>query len=269
MPTLCLLGALTGDVVGSIYEYAINFKEMEFPLFSPRCFSTDDTILTVAVADAILDQQNYGKAILEYARRYPTADFGGRFRGWMNSANPVPYNSLGNGSAMRASPVGWAYNTVEDVLIQAEASASPTHNHPEGIKGAQATALAVLLARSGASKEVIRREISDRFHYDLSRTLDQIRPFYHFNETCPGTVPEAILAFLESNDFEDAIRKAISLGGDADTLAAITGSIAEAAYGVPDWIAAEVQSRIPSELWKVVVLFSQKYASQSRPVLVP
>ena len=179
---------------------------------------------------------------------YPNSGYGGMFRQWMHAENPQPYNSFGNGSAMRVSPVGWAFNTVEEVLREAEASAAVTHNHPEGIKGAQAVALAIFRARSGSTKDEIRAETTQRFGYDLSSTLDEIRPTYQFDETCQKTVPPAIIAFLESLDFEDAIRKAISLGGDADTLAAITGSIAEAFYGgVPQEIVKEVQPRVPEE----------------------
>ncbi len=259
MSDLCLLGALAGDVIGSIYEFE-HFKSMDFPLFSPNSHATDDSFLTLAVADAILKQGSYHDAILSYARKYPSS-YGGNFRVWMNSSVPRPYASLGNGSAMRVSPVGWAFDTEAEVLQEAEKSAAVTHSHPEGIKGAQAVALAIFRARKGASKAEIRLETTQRFGYDLSRSIDEIRPGYGFDETCPGTVPPAITAFLESVDFEDAIRKAVSLGGDADTLAAITGSIAEAFYGgVPAGIQEELPQRIPAQLWEVVLLFSQKYA---------
>jgi ADP-ribosylglycohydrolase len=178
----------------------------------------------------------------------------------MYSEDPQPYNSFGNGSAMRVSAVGWAFNTVEDILKQAEASAAVTHNHPEGIKGAQATALSIFLAQKGVSKKGIKEEVTTRFGYDLSKTIAEIRPTYEFNETCQDTVPQSIIAFMESQDFEDAIRIAISLGGDADTLAAITGSIAEAYYhGIPDEIANEVKRRTPHELWRVVDDFNKKF----------
>jgi ADP-ribosylglycohydrolase len=178
----------------------------------------------------------------------------------MYSDDPKPYNSFGNGSAMRVSAVGWAFDTVEEVLLEAERSAAVTHNHPEGIKGAQATALSIFLARKGESKEKIKQEVVSRFGYDLDKPLDEIRPAYKFNETSQETVPQAIIAFLESKDFEDAIRKAISLGGDADTLAAITGSITEAYYGgVPEEIVEEVRKRVPARLWLVIEEFSQKY----------
>ena len=257
--TYCLLGAIAGDVIGSAYEYREQ-KNPDFPLFSRSSRFTDDSILTLAVADAILTDCNYLECIFQYAQKYPKSDFGGRFKVWMLSKNPQPYNSFGNGSAMRVSPVGWAFNTVEEVLQQAEASAAVTHNHPEGIKGAQSVALAILRARHGSAKEDIRAEVAERFGYDLSQSVDEIRPTYHFDETCQKTVPPAIIAFLDSRDFEDAIRKAVSLGGDADTLAAITGSIAEAFYGgVPEEITEEVKKRVPEELWNVIERFSQEY----------
>ena len=255
----CLLGAVAGDVIGSVYEYNAP-KSTEFELFTPSSRITDDSILTIAVADAIVNRRSYLDCVREYALKYPGSGYGGYFRRWMFSANPQPYNSYGNGSAMRVSPVGWAFDTLEETLRQAEASAAITHNHPEGIKGAQAVALAIFRARNGANKDQIRSEITKRFGYDLSFTLDEIRPGYRFDETCQKTVPPAIVAFLESNDFEDAIRKAISLGGDADTLAAISGSIAEAYYGsVPEEIVENVSIRIPYELWDVIEQFSKQF----------
>jgi ADP-ribosylglycohydrolase len=262
LPSLCLLGAIAGDVIGSVYEFN-PVKHTHFRLFTPSSRITDDSVLTLAVADAILSGKGYLECIHQYAQMYPNSGYGGFFRQWMHSDDPQPYNSFGNGSAMRVSPVGWAFNSVEDVLREAEASAAVTHSHPEGIKGAQAVALAIYRARTGARKEDIRQEIIEKFGYDLSPTLDVIRRAYQFDETCQQTIPPAITAFLESEDFEDAIRKSISLGGDADTLAAITGSIAEAYYGdVPEEIAAQVRVRVPGELWNVVEKFNQKYLSQ-------
>jgi ADP-ribosylglycohydrolase len=256
----CLLGALAGDIIGSVYEYSEQ-KSPDFPLFSQSSRVTDDSILTLAVADAIINGSRYLKYIHEYAQHYPESDFGGRFRVWMLAKDPQPYNSFGNGAAMRVSPVGWAFTTAEKVLQEAQASAAITHNHPEGIKGAQAVALAVFRARNGSKKADIRKEITERFGYDLSLGVDEIRPTYHFDETCQRTVPPAITAFLESKDFEDAIRKAVSLGGDADTLAAITGSIAEGFYGgIPEEMMMEIQKRVPTELWNVVERFSQLYS---------
>ena len=264
--TLFLLGALAGDIIGSVHEYNAP-KTTEFPLFTPRSHFTDDSILTLAVADAIINRRTYLECIKEYALAYPHGGYGGFFRQWMYSDDSKPYNSFGNGSAMRVSAVGWAFDTVEDVLEQAEASAIVTHNHPEGIKGAQAVALAIYRARTGANKKDIQREIQERFSYDLSATLDEIRPTYRFDETCQKTVPPAITAFLEARDFEDSIRLAVSLGGDADTLAAITGSITEAYYGgVPQAIAEEVHSRMTKQLWKTVLDFNH-YLEKNTSIL--
>lgn len=255
--SILLLGALAGDMIGSVHEYS-RIKRKNFPLFQSASTYTDDTILTLAVADAILHGQDYAASIRAFGRRYPHADYGGKFRQWLHS-DSGPYNSFGNGSAMRVSPVGWAFDSLDEVLQQAEASAAVTHNHPEGIKGAQAVALAIYLARTGASKEAIQEEIEHRFAYDLDRRLDDIRPGYGWSEICQTSVPESIIAFLEAVDFEDAIRNAISLGGDADTMACIAGSIAEAYYGVPQPIAREVQKGLPDELWRIVENFSSKF----------
>jgi len=229
---------MVGDIVGSIYEWH-NIKTKDFPLFRRECKFTDDTVMTVAVAEGLMNggtPDDYINAMKRFGRMYPRAGYGGNFRNWLFMEESLPYNSWGNGSAMRVSPVGWYFDTLKETENAAEISAAVTHNHPEGIKGAQAVAAAIFLVRSGKSKEEIKRYIEDKYHYNLSRTLDEIRPAYRFDVSCMGTVPEAIIAFLESENFEDAIRNAISLGGDSDTLAAITGSIAEAAYGVPDEI---------------------------------
>lgn len=258
-PSLCLLGAIAGDVIGSVYEFNRQ-KEYDFPLFREESSFTDDTVLTVAVADAILGGRSYRDYIHKYARAYPSRGYGGLFRSWIHSDDPQPYNSFGNGSAMRVSPVGWAFDSVEAVLSEAERCAAVTHNHPEGIKGAQAAALSVFLARTGSDRQAIKQEIVSRFGYDLDRRLDEIRPTYEFDETCQKTVPEAMIAFLESESYEDAVRKAISLGGDADTLGAITGAVAEASYGVPVEIVREVRQRLPDALWEVIEEFSWKHA---------
>jgi ADP-ribosylglycohydrolase len=213
-----MIGAIAGDIIGSVHEFH-PIKTKTFSLFGNGNTFTDDTVLTVAVADAILTGWDYGVVIAEYAERYPKAGYGGSFRQWVRSWDRKPYGSFGNGSAMRVSPVGWAFDNVRDVLREARRSAEVTHNHPEGIKGAQATALAVFLARTGTSKAKIKAEIQKRFGYDLNRTLDQIRPDYEFDVTCQGSAPEAIIAFLESDSYEDAVRNAVSLGGDADTQA--------------------------------------------------
>jgi ADP-ribosylglycohydrolase len=250
-----LLGAIAGDIIGSPYEHQAQ-KTTDFPLFSPVSRFTDDTVLTVAVAEAILMAEDYAAALRRWGRRYPHAGYGGSFRAWLMYNVARPYGSFGNGSAMRVSPVGWGFDSLEATLEQAERSAAITHDHPEGIKGAQAVAQAIYLARKGAGKDEIRRETSLRFGYALDRSLSDIRPNYEFNVTCQGSVPEAIIAFLESTDFESSIRNAVSLGGDADTLAAIAGAIGEAFYGpAPEAIATEVQARLPEEMWQVLTCF--------------
>lgn len=247
-----MLGAMIGDIVGSIYEWH-NIKTTEFEFFQERCFFTDDTVLTAATAKALMTDGDFTRAYQDFARRYPRRGYGGNFSGWIHRADPQPYNSWGNGSAMRVSPVGFAYDSAEEVLQAAKNSAIVTHNHPEGIKGAQSTALAVFLARQDKSQEEIREAIKNRFGYDLNRRLDEIRPTYSFDVSCQGSVPEAIIAFLESQSYEDAIRKAISLGGDSDTIACITGGIAEAFYGgVPDELAEQGRSFLPDEFKQIL-----------------
>ncbi len=254
-----MLGAMIGDIVGSVYEWH-NIKTRDFPLFSGRCFFTDDTVLTAATAQAIMNGTNYSAVYQDFARRYPGRGYGGNFGGWIWAENPQPYNSWGNGSAMRVSPVGFVFNDIEALLAEAKRSAEVTHNHPEGIKGAQSTALAIFMGRQGASKAEIREEISGRFRYSLDRTLDDIRPQYTFNVSCQGSVPEAIIAFLESSDYEDAVRKAVSLGGDSDTIACITGGIAEAFYGgIPQEIADQGRSYLPEEFIKIIEEFRELY----------
>lgn len=254
-----MLGAIAGDIIGSVFEFN-NIKTEEFELFTAKSRFTDDTVLTIAVADCILHGKDYASTIKEYALKYPDAGYGGMFYRWIKSSSSEPYNSFGNGSAMRVSPVGFAFDSEEDVLREARRSAEVTHNHPEGIKGAQAVALAILLARKGASKEEIKHRIENDFGYDLSFTLDEIRPTYQFDETCQGSVPQAIRAFLESRDFEDAVRKAVSIGGDSDTIACIAGGIAEAFYkGVPPHIATEVYTRLDSDLLSIVVEFHNRF----------
>lgn len=254
-----MLGAIAGDVIGSVHE-STGTKTTEFPLFTPASRFTDDTVLTVAVAHAILSNSDYSAAVKQFGRRFPDAGYGMMFRRWLASPGREPYGSFGNGSAMRASPVGFAYDSLETVLAEAARSAAATHDHPEGIKGAQATALAVFLAREGETKDAIEKAVARRFGYDLDRTLDAIRPGYGFDETCQGTVPEALIAFLESVDYEDAVRKAVSLGGDADTLACITGGIAQAFYKqVPETIARTVRERLPEDLLIVLDAFNERY----------
>lgn len=259
-----MIGAIIGDIIGSVYEWN-NIKTKDFKLFSPGCFFTDDTVMTLAVAEGLMNGSSadeFIKAMKKYGRMYPDAGYGGHFRNWLVSEDIHPYNSFGNGSAMRVSPVAWMFHTLTEVEQFAGVSAAVTHNHPEGIKGAQATAAAIFLARKGKSKGEIKAYIESKYGYDLSRTLKEIRPDYCFNESCQKTVPEAIIAFLESLDFEDAIRNAISLGGDSDTLAAITGSIAEAAYKVPEEIKAKALSILDEPLRNVYREFSERILSK-------
>ncbi len=254
-----MLGVIAGDVIGSRFQWD-PVKTTDFPLFHPLSSFTDDTVLTVATAWAILHGRPFEQAYLDFGRRYPHAGYGGNFHTWLAAKDPQPYNSWGNGSAMRVAPVGLACGDVQSVLREAERSAAPTHNHPEGIKGAQATALAVFLARHGAAKEDIRKEIVERFGYDLDRTTDEIRPRYFFDVSCQGTVPQALIAFLESTDYESAVRLAISLGGDSDTLAAIAGGIAHAYYTrIPDAIVSHVREKLPQELLETVDRFEATF----------
>ncbi|MEA1923766.1 MAG: ADP-ribosylglycohydrolase family protein [Pseudomonadota bacterium] len=254
-----MLGAIAGDIIGSVYEWK-NIKSKEFDLFSPKAFFTDDSVLTIALAEAILNDADYGEVMKRYYSRYPEAGYGGSFHKWAQNPDAEPYNSWGNGSAMRTSPVGYAYETLEEVLFKAKQFASFTHNHPEGIKGAQATAAAIFLARKGAGKKMIKLYITQQFHYDLTGTIDEIRPDYIFDVSCQGTVPQAITAFLESENYEDAIRNAISIGGDSDTLACITGGIAEAFYGkLPSNIAETAMNILDENLRKTVIRFYGKY----------
>ena len=254
-----MLGAIAGDVIGSPYE-AFPIKTTDFPLVQAGCRFTDDTVLTVAVAQAILEDQDYGRALKAFGRKYPNAGYGGSFIHWIYEPEVQPYNSWGNGSAMRVSPVGFAFDDVPRVLEEAERSAEVSHNHPEGIKGAQATALAVFLARTGHGKEAIREQIGQRFDYDVKRTVAEIGPGYSFDVSCQGSVPEAMIAFFDSKDYEDAVRKAVSLGGDSDTLACIAGGIAHAFYGaVPEAIEDEVRHILPADLLDVVDRFNDRY----------
>ncbi len=254
-----MLGALAGDIIGSVHEF-LQEKTMDFPLFVEHSRFTDDTVLTIAVADCLLTDSLYVDKFHDYTRAYPDRCYGAGFWHWVESGSREPYNSWGNGAAMRVSPVGFALCTLDDVLREAKRSAEVTHNHPEGIRGAQATAAAIFLGRQGESKARIREFIQGRFGYDLNRTIDGIRPTSSFNESCQGTVPEAILAFLDSTDYEETVRLAISLGGDADTLACIAGGIAEAFYGgVPKNIAELAMARLDDKLRKTVLRFSEVY----------
>ncbi len=258
-----MIGAIAGDIIGSVYEQS-PIKTKEFPLFHPKCCFTDDTVLTIAIAKAILGDRNYLKAVREIGRKYPHAGYGGTFIHWLHSTAPEPYNSWGNGSAMRVSPIGFAFDTVDTVLREAARTAEISHNHPEGVKGAQATALSIYLARTSRDKTLIRREVVHRFGYDLDRTVEEIRPSYQFDISCQGTVPEAIIAFLDSDSYEDAVRNAISLGGDSDTLACITGGIAEAYYGpVAQPILKKVKTCLTEDLWQITEQFCHKYVIEN------
>jgi ADP-ribosylglycohydrolase len=263
-----MLGAITGDIIGSVYEgkkHWLTARKADFqPLFAPKARFTDDTVLTVAVADVILHGRDLAEVLKEYYFRYPGAGFGGDFKRWADSEDTEGYGSWGNGSAMRVSPVAWAFDTLEEVLHRAKDTARITHNHPEGIKGAQATAAAIFLARYGTPKWEIRDQVERRFHYDLSFTLDAIRPMYTFDSSCQGTVPHAVVAFLESSDFESAVRLAISLGGDCDTLACIAGGIAAAYYGLPSDIRDQTLARLDEPLKEVVEEFESRYPDAAK-----
>lgn len=260
-----MYGAILGDIIGSPFEFDRGDKTKDFKLFSRRSHFTDDSVMTLAVCEALLKvgqdatvkeiEDAVISSMQSWGRRYPHEGYGGYFRRWLTARHPEPYNSFGNGSAMRVSAAGWLYDSLEKTRVVAKATANVTHNHPEGIKGAEATASAIFMARNGSSKEEIKKYIENEFHYDLNRTLDEIRPSFHMDETCQKTVPEAIIAFLEAKDFEDAIRNAVSLGGDTDTLGAITGSIAEAYFGISETLISECRNRINKDMRDVVDAF--------------
>lgn len=260
-----MYGAILGDIIGSPFEFDRGDKTKDFKLFSRRSHFTDDSVMTLAVCEALLKvgqdatvkeiEDTVISSMQSWGRRYPHEGYGGYFRRWLTARHPEPYNSFGNGSAMRVSAAGWLYDSLEKTRVVAKATANVTHNHPEGIKGAEATASAIFMARNGSSKEEIKKYIENEFHYDLNRTLDEIRPSFHMDETCQKTVPEAIIAFLEARDFEDAIRNAVSLGGDTDTLGAITGSIAETYFGISETLISECRNRINKDMRDVVDAF--------------
>jgi len=255
-----MIGAIAGDIIGSVYEFTNEKPDYDFAFFSKNSNFTDDTVLTIALADSILNSSEYKTMVRQYYNLYPSCSYGGTFHQWARELIDGPYNSWGNGSAMRVSPIGWAYNDIETVLQKAKESAEITHNHLEGIKGAQATALSIYLSRNGTSKQEIKSEIESRFHYNLDFELEELRKNYSFNESCQGTVPQAIFTFLVSDSFEDSIRKAIYIGGDSDTLTCINGSIAEAFYkGVPEQIKDQVFSILDNHLTKVVKDFENNF----------
>lgn len=266
-----MLGAFAGDIIGSPYEFDdYNYKNTDFPLFSENSAFTDDSVMTAAVAQAMIDgygdeaktEQLVITEMQRFGRMFPGAGYGGRFIDWLSFPNPKPYGSFGNGSAMRVSSVGWLYDTLEDVLKYAEISARVTHNHPEGIKGAQATAAAIFLAREGKSVKEICDYVEKQFGYPLSSmSCDAIRPGYSMDESCQGSIPQAFCAFREGKDFENVVRLAVSLGGDSDTIAAIAGSIAEAMYGIPENIEKQVIERLDMQLLEVYFKFLEKIDS--------
>lgn len=265
MKNKILLGAIAGDVMGSVYEFN-PIKRTDIELFVEKedhlndSTFTDDTVLTVAIADWLIKRGSLAGIMQDYGRRYPYAGYGGKFFRWLYEKEPQHYNSFGNGSAMRVSPVGWIFDSLEETLEVAKESAEVTHNHPEGIKGAQAIAACIFMARKGMKKEDIKRYVEDTFNYDLDRTCDEIRLTYSHVETCQESTPESIICFLESKDYESAIRLCISLGGDADTMAAMAGSIAEAYYGgVPELIRAKTLKRLPDEFIDVLYNFGEKF----------
>lgn len=271
-----MYGALLGDMIGAPYEFDRGNKSKEFPLFCENSHFTDDSVMTIAVAEALLDSRFLDddsiraaliKSMRKWGKRYPDAGYGRKFLCWLREKEPKPYGSCGNGSAMRVSAAGWLFDTLEETREKARLTAEVTHDHPEGIKGAEATSSAIFLARTGRSKGEIRDYIVQEFGYDLSRTCDQIRPSYYHNESCQKTVPEAITAFLEGTDFEDVIRTAVSLGGDCDTLTCIAGSIAEAFYGVPAILKAECRRRLPEDMAYILGRFdiSRKHGHDDFP----
>ena len=264
-----MYGAIIGDVVGSAFE-AFPTKDKDFEMFGPNCRLTDDSVMTVAVAEALMAlggneseeeiKTAFGKSMKKWGRAYPRAGYGGRFFGWLMRDEMEPYYSYGNGSAMRVSPCGWLYGDMESTRKMARLSAEVTHNHPEGIKGAEAIAAAIYMARTGASKEEIKSYIEKEFGYDLERSCEEIRPNYFFDVTCQGSVPEAIIAFLDGSDYEDVVREAVSLGGDSDTQGAIAGSIAEAFYGIPESVVNEAKKKIPQDILEVIERFYLRIA---------
>ncbi|TVS12978.1 MAG: ADP-ribosylglycohydrolase family protein [Wenzhouxiangella sp.] len=254
-----MLGAIIGDIVGSVYEWK-NVRTKDFgPLFHPEAFYTDDTVCTVAVADALVNDRHPGEALKDWGRRYwENGGWGGMFAQWLISDSLEPYNSFGNGAAMRVSPAGLLAASEEDAITLAHRVTEVTHNHPEGLKGAAATALAIYLARTGQPAAFIRLAVTERFGYDLDRTPDDIRPTYVFNETCQQTVPEALICALVASDYEDAIRNAISIGGDSDTVAAIAGGVAEALFGIPEAIGRKGWDYLPDDMRAVLQALYRK-----------
>lgn len=267
-----MIGAIIGDIAGSIYEFN-NIKTTDFPIISEDCFFTDDTVMTVAVAEALIKggrneaktEKEMVKSMKKYGKLFPDAGYGNRFSEWLASSDPKPYGSFGNGSAMRVSPVAWFFHSLEKVEKYAEISAKVTHDHEEGIKGAKATAAAIYLARNGRGKDYIKRYLELKYKYDFSKTLDEIRPTYEFDETCQGTVPVALQVFFEAESFEDTLRKAISMGGDSDTLAAIACSIAEGFYPVPSEFKELALAKLDKKLLSMLKKWDEDLSVSSNP----
>ncbi len=260
-----MFGAIIGDIIGSRFEFDRGNKSKEFELFTEACEFTDDTVMTVAVAEALMDsgidadektiKEHLIKSLKKWGQKYPDSGYGARFIEWVLTDDPKPYGSLGNGSGMRVSPVGWLYDSLDRTREVARWTAEVTHNHPEGIKGAESTASAIFMARTGASKAQIRKYIEYEFGYDLSRTLDEIRPYYSHVEDCMHTMPEAFECFLEADSYEETIRNVMYIGGDTDTLAAIAGSIAEACWGIPEHILKAGNMYLPEDISTIISRF--------------
>ena len=261
-----VLGAIAGDVIGSVYEWNNHRSKRFEPLFAKGASFTDDTVHTVAVMAALMDDGDFGASLHRYTNEYPRRGYGGNLARWAASPAPKPYGSFGNGSAMRVSPCAWWAMSEEEALVLAARSAAPTHDHPEGVKGARAVALAIWLGRgsrgSASDRVEIRERLARDFGYDLGRSVDGVRPGYRFDVTCQGSVPEALICALEAENFEDAIRNAISIGGDSDTIAAIAGSVAEALWGIPGHIREETMSRLDGRLAEVVRTFGEAAAQR-------
>lgn len=262
-----MYGAILGDIIGSPYEYNGGIKTKQFPFFRKESTFTDDSVMTIAIGEALMNagkeasleviKENAITSMQKWGQRYPFAGYGGNFYTWLFTENPQPYNSYGNGSAMRVSPVGWLYDSLDRTIQVATAVSEVSHNHPEGIKGACATAASIYLSRNKKTKEEIKQFITQEYGYNLEETCDEIRKDYSFDVSCQGTVPQAIIAFLEGNDFEDVIRNAVSLAGDCDTLTCIAGSMAEAYYGVPEYLKEECRNRITNDMREEVERFYQ------------
>ena len=271
-----MYGAILGDIIGSRFEFDRGGWTKDFELFTPKCSFTDDTVMTVAVAEALMDAgeeasvDEIGKACIEsmqkWGRKYPNAGYGGRFIGWLFEDDPKPYDSWGNGSAMRVAAAGWLYDSIERTREAARATAGVSHNHPEGIKGAECTAAVIYLGRTGSTKEEIREYVTKEFGYDISGTVDEIRPLHRHDESCMDALPKALVSFFEGESYEDVVRNAVSLGGDTDTIAAIAGSMAEGMYGVPEELKKECLSRIPEEMADVVKAFTDEKAPAGRKI---